>query len=1019
MAFQSLFIGIDKYQSPLIGDLSCAARDAKALHALFADSFGAEGSELLTDAAATRQAIITAIEGLQSADHDDVVIISFSGHGSDTHHLITHDCDPLALDQTAIHLDEFTELFARIPAANLILLLDCCFSGGAGAKVFHAPTATRSLESAEALLAKIGGRGRLIFTASTADQEALEDNRHGHGIFTFYLIEAFRGAPEIVKADRISILALTDFVTRSVMSAAQQMRHLQEPTLKGNIEGDLQFPVLKPGTSFIALFPQGRHVVASADIASLAQFSFPGALLDSLQASIPSLNQLQLDAINGCGLFDRQHLVVSAPTSSGKTMIGELAALHAHLRGERSYMLLPLRALVNDKYDEFATKYASYGLRVIRSTGEIADDDDALLRGKFDIALLTYERFASLLVTLPHIMRQVALVVVDEVQMITDKNRGANLEFILTLLKAQRFIGIEPQLIALSAVIGDTNGLENWLNARLLRTEARPVPLDEGVIGLDETYRYVAPDATQHAIAHYVQREYRKNSSQDIIIPLVRKLVADGEKIIVFRETKPIVQATANYLAQELGLPPADEAIVLLPSGDPSVASGLLRECLARGVAFHNADLDRQERHAVESIFRAGDSSLKVLVATTTLAMGVNTPAWSVIIAGLQHPDGPYTVAEYKNMVGRAGRLGFTPKGKSYLVAGTSSEAQQLWSNYVLARPESLQSRFGNLDAPSLLCRVLSTAAASRTSGLTAQELIDFIQSTFASHQHGNILTADEVKNTLTRLQQGGLAEQLEDRFLLTKLGSIAGDLGIRVESIVRVARALNGLDIRKISDRVLVAAAQVSVELDEVYFPVHVKSKKEQARWQQAMLEQRLPVSVQRELRTSDDPTFLKRCKRFAAVLMWIQGVELTAMEQSLLQHMAESNAAGPIRSTAERTRDLLGVVARIAQLVCRGGDMTTIATDELSARLEIGVPADVSWLVVIVKRQLDRGDYLSLTRIGLGSAEAIESAPEPVLERAVAAESKRRLVREAAKRQIEEMAAAAKLAMPAPPPD
>lgn len=374
-------------------------------------------------------------------------------------------------------------------------------------------------------------------------------------------------------------------------------------------------------------------------------------------------------------------------------------------------MLLPLRALVNDKYDEFQSKYGHFGLRVIRSTGEISDDNDALLRGKFDLALLTYERFASLAVTLPHIMRQVGVVIVDEVQMITDLNRGANLEFVLTLLKSQRLVGVEPQVITLSAVIGDTNGFEGWLNARLLKSEKRPVPLEEGILDLSGTFRYISVDGKEQVVNNYVRPEYRKGSSQDIIIPLVRKLVADGEKVIVFRETKPITQATAEYLKDNLDLPPATQTLDLLPTGDPSVASAQLRGCVERGVAFHNADLDREERYAIETTFRDPNSSLKVLVATTTLAMGINTPAWSVIIAGLEHPgDQPYSVAEYKNMVGRAGRLGFTPKGKSFLIAPTPADAYKLWNAYVIGKPEDLISRFADQDPLSLICRVLATA---------------------------------------------------------------------------------------------------------------------------------------------------------------------------------------------------------------------------------------------------------------------------------------------------------------------
>ncbi len=497
-------------------------------------------------------------------------------------------------------------------------------------------------------------------------------------------------------------------------------------------------------------------------------------------------------------------------------MIGELAALHVQSSGERAYMLFPLRALVNDKYDDFTQKYGDFGLRVVRSTGEIADDNDALIRGKFDIALLTYERFAALAVTLPHILRQVSVIVIDEVQMITDKNRGANLEFVLTFLKSQRLYGIEPQLIALSAVIGGTNGFESWLGGRLLKTTKRPVPLDEGMIDMTGAFRYIDIDGKEQTTLSYIQPEFRKGSSQDVIIPLVRKLVADGEKVIVFRETKPIVRATAEYLKTNLELLPARETLERLPTGDPSAASEQLRGCLARGVAFHNADLDREERQAIESTFRDPNSSLKVLVATTTLAMGVNTPAWSVVIAGLDHPDLPYTVAEYKNMVGRAGRLGFTPKGKSFLVASNGSEEYKLWNHYVLGEPEDLLSRFAAQEPLSLICRVLATASAARTEGFTEPDLLAFIQSTFASYQQHEVLAPETVAEAINRLRGAGLIESLDGRYRLTPLGGAAGELGIQVESVVRIARALRGLNPSDLAPRVLLAVTQVSQELDE-----------------------------------------------------------------------------------------------------------------------------------------------------------------------------------------------------------
>jgi helicase len=995
MAFKSLFIGVDRYESPLISNLSCSVRDAQALHGLLGDAFGAAESTLLANEQATKAAILAALHALQRATPDDVVVISFSGHGSDSHHLITYDADPLRLDETAIHLDSLTDLFASIPAKNVLLLLDCCFAGGAGAKVFHAPVATKSPASAAALLDKISGRGRVIFTAATAEQEAIEDRRRGHGLFTFFVIEALRGAPEVVRGATVPLLALFDFVTRSVVQAARQIRHEQEPTFKGAIEGELALPVLTPGALFRSFFPDYGPVTVGPNIDDLAGYGFPTGILERLHESIPSLNELQQEAINKAGLFTGQHLVVSAPTSSGKTMIGELAALYGYSKGERTYMLLPLRALVNDKYEEFTRKYAAFGLRIIRSTGEISDDNDLLFRGKFNIALLTYERFAALAVTLPHLLRQVGVIVIDEVQMITDPNRGANLEFLLTLLKVQRLLGIEPQRIALSAVIGDTNGLEAWLDARLIVTDKRPVPLDEGMLDMSGTFRYLAA-GKEEQIQQYMRPEYRKGSSQDIIIPLVRKLVSEGEKVIVFRETKPIVRATAEYLKNNLGLSAARETLDLMPSGDPSTASAQLRGCLEHGVAFHNADLDREERQAIETTFRDPRSSLKVLVATTTLAMGVNTPAWSVVIAGLEHPDSPYSVAEYKNMVGRAGRLGYTTKGKSFLIAANNADAYLLWSKYVLGHPEALVSRFADQEPLSLVCRVLATAAASKTDGLSAQELVDFVQSTFAAHRQGSRFDGATIRSVLQRLAAAGLVETFDDRFRLTELGKVAGELGIQVESVVRIARALRGLSAQQVTDAVLLAAAQTTIELDDVLIPVHKKSIKERQRWTGAIDQQRLPHSVVRELRATDDPSHTARCKRLSAALMWIDGVELNRLEQSLLVHLPGDNAAGPIRAVAERTRDLIGVVARIAALVSADRAEPRADVAGLSTRLELGIPGDLLWLASTVKRGLERGDYLALQRAGLPTFEALDRVEDAHLAGVLKSDAKMRRIRD-----------------------
>lgn len=144
---------------------------------------------------------------------------------------MTYDADPYNLPATAIPLDELTTWFSRIPAGRLIILLDCCFSGGMGAKVLQVEAVARSIDSVEARLARMSGDGRLIVTASAANEPAWENPRNGHGYFTHFLLEAMLGAKEVVDNGRLPVLRLLEYVTRRVIDAARQFGHAQNPTI--------------------------------------------------------------------------------------------------------------------------------------------------------------------------------------------------------------------------------------------------------------------------------------------------------------------------------------------------------------------------------------------------------------------------------------------------------------------------------------------------------------------------------------------------------------------------------------------------------------------------------------------------------------------------------------------------------------------------------------------------------------------------------------------------------------------
>lgn len=989
MKYLGLFVGIDRYASPDISWLSSAARDATALYALFGDTFGAGNSRLLIDGAATRASIQAEFDRLGACDPDDVVIVTFSGHGTPTHELVTFDADCSDLGNSCIPLETLTEWFARIPARRLVCVLDCCFSGGAGARVLQVDTLARSLDSAEGALRRLSGSGRVIITASSATEEAWENPRLGHGLLTYHLLEALRGAPEVRRDGRVSVYRLLEHVIQRVVDASTTLGKAQHPTLRGQIDGELEWPPLEPGALFTEHFPDRVRQPASAEVSSLTSFGFPAGLLDAWASSIGSLNTLQVEAINEYGVLDGQHLVVVAPTTSGKTMIGELVAAKAALEHRRAFFLLPLRALVGDKYAEFVHRYTAYGLTTIRATGEIADDIPALMRGQYDLCLMTYEKFTALAVGSPHILNQVGVVVVDELQMIADRGRGANLEFLLTLLKVRRQQGVDPQVIALSGVIGDTNGVERWLDARLQRSDWRPVPLNEGILGSDGAYRYIAADGSEERVPGFVRPQSATSANRGLVVPLVRRLVSEGKQVLVFRETRGEARRVASYLAQELGLPPASEALAALPTGDPSRASEELRAALRGGVAFHISDLDRLERQVVEEHFRKPESSIRTIVATTTLAMGVNTPAAAVLIVGLDHPGpdgGPYAVAEYKNMVGRAGRLGFAEEGFSYLVAGSAHQEDHFWHAYVLRTPEDIESRFltTHTDPRSLIVRALAASPDAAGAGLTATDVVAFIAESFGAFRERRdgleTMSAGVVERALRELERGRLVEMdAGERCTLTPLGQLAGESGIHVDSVLRVVAALEQCAPSAISDLSLLAITQVTVELDEVRFPLNRRStQKEPVAWTGELRRQGVHTAVLAALQrnTPDRHTRTLRAKKAVSCLHWIGGTPLSVIEETMTRFGgAPGGASGDIRSVAMRTVDILPFVARVAELLHPELDLSARRV-ALLTRLELGVPSSMVELGSAGQGRLTRPVLLALARARLHAPEQVLAA-------------------------------------------
>jgi helicase len=252
--------------------------------------------------------------------------------------------------------------------------------------------------------------------------------------------------------DTVDLTAAVATVMEQVRVAAARLGVIQTPVMLGHVEGGLVLPRLAPGTAFRAAFPEAVGVRVTNNMRDLAAFGLPDSVLNEWGDRFHGgLNDLQVTAVNEFRILDGHSLLVIAPTSSGKTFIGEMAATRAIVSGRKAVFLLPYRALVNEKYDLFDGVYKQrLGMRVVRCTGDHTDEVDLFVRGKYDIAVLTYEMFLNIAVRSTSLLNQVGLVVLDEAQFVTDPVRGIVVELLLTFLLAARHRGINPQLITLS-----------------------------------------------------------------------------------------------------------------------------------------------------------------------------------------------------------------------------------------------------------------------------------------------------------------------------------------------------------------------------------------------------------------------------------------------------------------------------------------------------------------------------------------------------------------------------------------
>jgi superfamily II DNA/RNA helicase len=420
-------------------------------------------------------------------------------------------------------------------------------------------------------------------------------------------------------------------------------------------------------------------------------------------------------------------LVVSLPTSAGKTRIAELCILRCLAAGKRVVFVTPLRALSAQTEIGLQRTFAPLGKTVSALYGSIGVsgfDEDAIRER--NIVVATPEKLDFALRNDPSLIDDVGLLIFDEGHMIGLEEREVRYEVqIQRLLK--RADAAERRVVCLSAILPEGEELEDfaaWLRrdqpGGVVKNDWRPTRLRFGEVvwgngaarlnlRVGEERPFV-PRFLTAAVPPIGRRitAFPKDLGE-LCLATAWRLVRDGQSVLVFCPVRSHVDPFASRiidLNNRGSLPSllaADEAVLntaLVLGAEWLGIDHPILQCLKLGVAIHHGALPTAYRKEIERLLR--ENILKVTISSPTLAQGLNLSATAVIFHSLTRNRERINVSEFKNVIGRAGRAYVDVEGL-VLYPIFDDHANRL------ANWEGLISELGGRDMESGLFRLVFT----------------------------------------------------------------------------------------------------------------------------------------------------------------------------------------------------------------------------------------------------------------------------------------------------------------------
>ena len=427
-------------------------------------------------------------------------------------------------------------------------------------------------------------------------------------------------------------------------------------------------------------------------------------LIAAYEATLPfTLDEFQREAI--AKLEQSRGVLVSAPTSSGKTVVAEyaiwrrLSAPHALRRPQGTpqdvIYTTPLKALSNQKFRDLGERYGTERIGLV--TGEHTINDSA------PVVVMTTEILRNVLYDEPGRVDRVGDVVLDEVHYIDDFPRGTVWEEVI--IEAPHHI----RVIGLSATISNVDEVAAWMTglrgpiATVTRTE-RPVALEMWLAVDNSLHPLFDPkgnadrrtlELAQTDVLRDPRWRYARRAPDNDLLRIIEELARRRmlPAIYFIFSRRGCREALARCDLHNLDLTTADEKhqtdrflqqrLTALTDDDERrvVTDALPARLLHRGVAMHHAGMLPYAKETVEHLFQRG--AIKVVFATETLSLGLNMPARSCVISSFTKFDGtafaPLTSSELTQLMGRAGRRGIDTLGHGVILKESDVDVRDIY----------------------------------------------------------------------------------------------------------------------------------------------------------------------------------------------------------------------------------------------------------------------------------------------------------------------------------------------------